>query len=328
MRKLTFSAPIYYSLFTVHCLLFTVYCSLSYGAVLLDRVVAVVNNEVITWSELRERMEIEGKDVLKGFADNEREEKIRELEPFFLDRMIDLKLQLQAADRLGLSVGSSEIDAAVSDIKKKYNLTDDGFLETLKTEGFVMEEYRAQLGEQILLSKAVRYEVKDNIVIADELIKEYYEKNKDEFGGGEQVRIRQIFFSANTVSGSQKSEIEAKAEEAMRRIKNGEDFSKVAGELSEDSSKESGGDMGYVSRGSLLKEIEDVVFSLNVGEVSGLFWSSVGLHIVKLEDRRAGADTGETRDKIKNILFDEALKLKHEEWVGKLREEAYIEKKL
>jgi peptidyl-prolyl cis-trans isomerase SurA len=327
MKKLIFSALIY-SLFTVHCLLFTVYCSLSYGAVLLDKVVAVVNNEVITWSELRERMEIEGKDILKDFADNEREEKIKELEPFSLDRMIDLKLQLQAADRLGLSVGSSEIDAAVSDIKKKYNLTDDGFLETLKTEGFVMEEYRAQLGEQILLSKAVRYEVKDNIVIADELIKEYYEKNKDEFGGGEQVRIRQIFFSANTVSGSQKSEIEAKAEEAMRRIKNGEDFSKVAGELSEDSSKESGGDMGYVSRGSLLKEIEEAVLPLKVGDVSSPFWSSVGLHIVRLEDRTAGIETGGTRDKIKGILFDEAFKLKYEDWIKKLREEAYIEKKL
>lgn len=321
MKKLTFLVLIYLLLFTVHS-------SLSYGAVLLDKVVAVVNNEVITWSELRERMEIEGKDVLKSFADNEQEEKIRELEPFFLNRMIDLKLQLQAAERLGFSVGSSEIDAAVSDIKRKYNLTDDEFLKTLKAEGFAVEEYRTQLREQILLSKAVRYEIKDNIIIADELIKEYYEKNKDKYGGGEKVRIRQIFFPATKNADSQKGEIEAKAEEAMRQIKNGKDFSKVASELSEDLSKESGGDMGYVSRGSLLKEIEEVVFSLNVGDVSTPFWSSVGLHIVKLEDRIAGVDTGETRDKIKNILFDEAFKLKHEDWVKKLREEAYIEKKL
>ncbi|MEK6528822.1 MAG: peptidylprolyl isomerase [Nitrospirota bacterium] len=321
MKKLAFLVLIYLLLINIHC-------SLSYGAVLLDRVVAVVNNEVITWSELRERMEIEGKDVLKDFADNEREEKIRELEPFFLDRMIDLKLQIQAADRLGLSVGSSEIDAAVSDIKRKYNLADDEFLKTLKAEGLAMEEYRAQLKEQILLSKAVRYEIKGNIIITDEQIKEYYEKNKDKYGGGEKVRIRQIFFPAAKNADSQKGEIEAKAEEAMRQIKNGKDFSKVAGEFSEDLSKESGGDMGYVSRGSLLKEIEEVVFSLNVGDVSSPFWSSVGLHIVKLEDRTAGVDAVETRDKIKDILFDEAFKLKHEDWINKLREEAYIEKKL
>ncbi len=179
MKRLIFLA-------LIHCLLFTVYYSLSYSAVLLDRVVATVNNEVITWSELRRDIELESKEFLKGFTDEDREKKIKELEKSFLNSMIDLKLQLQEAHQAGLDVSPSETDSAIADIKRKYNLTDESLIESLKAEGFTLEEYRTRLAEQILLSKVVRYEVKDNILITDKEIEEYYEANKEnsDFGEG------------------------------------------------------------------------------------------------------------------------------------------------
>jgi len=299
----------------------------AYSAVLLDRIVATVNNEVITWSELRRNIELEGKEFLKGLTDEEREIKIKELEKPFLNSMIDLKLQLQEARRVRLNVSLSEADGAVSDIKKKYNLTDESLIESLKAEGFTLEEYRTRLAEQILLSKVVRYEVKDKILITDKEIEEYYEANKKKFHEEEKVRIRQIFF-AKPEDNTQKADIEAKAQELIQRIEKGEDFAKIAGEFSEDASKEFGGDLGYVSHGSVLKEIEDVAFALKVGEVSKPFWSPAGLHIVKLEDRKEGGNIEEVRNKIKEILFNEAFKLKYAEWVKRLRAKAYIEIKL
>lgn len=321
MKKLIFLAIIY-------CFLFTVFCPLSFSAILLDRVVATINGEVITWSELRKRIELENKNLLKDLTGNAREKKINEIEAPFLNNMIDLKLQLQAARRLGFGVGLAETDAAVAEIMRKYNLTDESLTESLKTEGFDMEEYKNQLAEQILLTKVVRYEIKTSIVIGDKQIREYYEVNKEQYRKGEKVRIRLIFFAGDVKDNLQKTDIEARAEEVMQMIEAGKDFAKIASEFSEDASKEAGGDLGYVSRGSVLKEIEDVVFDMKSGEVSKPFWSSVGLHIVKLEDRIEGSEVKEIRDEIKSILFEEAFKLKLEEWVKKLREKAYIEIKL
>lgn len=321
MKKLIFLAIIY-------CFLFTVLCPLSFSAILLDRVVATINGEVITWSELRKRIELENKNLLKDLTGEAREKKTNEIEAPFLNNMIDLKLQLQAARRLGFGVGIAETDAAVAEIMRKYNLTDESLAESLKAEGFDMEEYKNQLAEQILLTKVVRYEVKTSIVIGDKQIREYYEVNKEKYRKGEKVRIRLIFFAGDAKDNLQKTDIEAKAGEVMQMIEAGEDFAKIASEFSEDASKEVGGDLGYISRGSVLKEIEDVVFDMKSGEVSKPFWSSVGLHIVKLEDRTEGSEVKEIRDEIKGILFEEAFKLKLEEWVKKLREEAYIEIKL
>ncbi len=321
MKKLIFLAIIY-------CFLFTVLCLPSFSAILLDRVVATINGEVITWSELRKRIELENKNLLKDLTGKAREKKINEIEAPFLNNIIDLKLQLQAARRLGFGVGLAETDAAVAEIMKKYNLTDESLAESLKAEGFDMEEYKNQLAEQILLTKVVRYEVKTSIVIGDKQIREYYEVNKEKYRKGEKVRIRLIFFAGDAKDNLQKTDIEAKAEEVMQMIEAGEDFAKIASEFSEDASKEVGGDLGYVSRGSVLEEIEDVVFDMKSGEVSKPFWSSVGLHIVKLEDRTEGSEVKKIRDEIKGILFEEAFKLKLEEWVKKLREEAYIEIKL
>jgi peptidyl-prolyl cis-trans isomerase SurA len=299
----------------------------SYGGILLDRIVATVNGEVITWSELRKVIELEGKEFLKGTTGEERERKIKELEKSFLNDLIDMKLQLQEARRIGLDVSDSETEGAINEIKKKYNLTDEAFINSLKAEGFTLEEYKTRLAEQILLSKVVNFEVRNNIIISDREIEEYYEANKEKYSEKEKVRIRQIFF-APPEDEAKRADIEAKAEEVIERIKKGEDFAKLASEFSEDPSREFGGDLGYVSRGSILKEIEEIAFGLKTGEVSKPFWSSKGLHIIKLEDRIEGKDIEEVREEIKEILFERAFKLRYDEWIKKLREKAYIEIKL
>ncbi len=295
----------------------------AYSAVLLDRVIATVNNDVITWSELRKSIEIENREFFKGLTDEEKEKKIKEIESFFLNSMIDMKLQIQEALKLGLQVSPQETNEAVADIKKKYNLTDENFIESLKAEGMSLEEYKTRLSEQILLSKVVRFEVRDTVPVTDKEIGEYYEANTGKYKKEEKVKIRQIYFALK--DSSQKAEVEAKAEAILQRIKKGEDFAKLAGEFSEDESRQFGGDLGYVSRGSAIKEIEDEAFALKVGDVSKPFWSPKGLHIIKVEDRKESGFSEKVREEIKEILFEKAFKLKYEDWIKKLREKAYIE---
>jgi peptidyl-prolyl cis-trans isomerase SurA len=296
----------------------------SHGAVLLDRVVATVNDEVVTWSELRSVIDIEAKELLQGLSDQERERRVKEFEKEYLAKMIDVKLQLQEAKKMQLEVSQADIDSAIDDIKTKYNLTDETLAASLEKEGLTLKKYRSNLTEQILLSKVVGIEVKSNVFISDSDIEKYYESNRQKYRDKEQVRIRQIFFS-RPADDSEKMETESRARDVVSRARAGEDFSKLAGELSEDLSGESGGDLGYIRRGDVVKEVEDVAFALKSGEVSDPFWSASGLHIIMVEKLVKPADLQEVRKEIRDILFEESFRREHLEWIKRLRERSYIE---
>lgn len=311
-------------IFLIYFLLFTFYFSLSHGAILLDRIVAVVNDDVITWSELRRTIEQEEKELIKGLVGKDREKALKGLEKTFINSMIDIKLQLQEARRKGLDVKEAEVEGAISDIKRKYNLRDEEFVASLNTEGLTLEEYKIKLREQILLSKVVNYEVRSNVFVTDKEIADFYNMNKEKYDRGESVRIRQIFFNAPE-DKTQGPQLEAKAQEIINRLKAGQDFAKLAEEYSEDASRRFGGDLGYISRGTVLKEIEDVVFSLKEGEISKPFWSTKGLHIVKVEHKLDLSSPEKIKEEIKGILFERAFRLKYEEWIKDLRSKAHIE---
>ncbi len=297
------------------------------SAVLLDRIVATVNEEVITWSELMNVILIDGKDLLSGTAGKAREEKIREIERPFLNNLIEMKLQLQVAQKMELDVSDSEIDGAINEIRGKYGLSEETLMNSLKAEGLTTEDYRARLTDQILLQKVINYVVRNNIVISTEEIAQYYEDNRDKFNIEEKFRIRQIFFALPEDS-SKKAALETLAQELVQRINSGEDFAELASKYSEDSSRKFGGDLGYISRGSALKEIEDAADVLQKGEVSKPFWSSAGLHIIKIEDKTEGGGIDKVRDTIKETLVQKSFEVKYREWIAGLREKAYIEIKL
>ncbi|HCC68927.1 MAG TPA: hypothetical protein DEP99_03470 [Nitrospiraceae bacterium] len=295
----------------------------AYSAILLDRVVAVVNKEVITWSEFKKAIDPIAKEALKGLDDKEKEKALKVLERTSLNELINMRLQVQEAQRLGIDMKSSEIDDVITEIKKKHNLSNDDFIKSLKAEGFTLEEYRTKLKEQIIISRLVGQEVQAKVLITDKEIKEYYEANKEKYKA-EKVRLRQIFFMSPT-KGEDRASLENKAMEIVQRLKAGEDFSNLAREVSEDASRKFGGDLGFVKRGDILKEVEDIAFTLKVGEVSKPFWSPSGLHIIKVEERVEGIALEHVKEEIKGILFENAFRLKYSDWIKGLREKAYIE---
>ena len=296
------------------------------SAVLLDRIVATVNDEVITWSELVNVIKVEGKSFLDDVSDEEEKKRLKELERPFLNNLIEKKLQVQEARKAGLGVSSPEIDDAIAEIRNKYDLSEETFLNSLKAEQMTMEDYRTRLATQIMVQKVVNFEVRTKIVISDKEIEEYYKTNKAKLVGKEQFRIRQIFLAVP--DDGQKASVESKANDLYRRITEGEDFTMLASEFSEDPSREFGGDLGYISRGSALQEVEDMAISLNIGDFSKPFWSSAGLHIIKLEDRIEGGTLQRNKENIKERLVQKAFESKYHEWMAGLREKAYIEIRL
>jgi parvulin-like peptidyl-prolyl isomerase len=228
---------------------------------------------------------------------------------------------------MGLNVSEDEVNSAIRDIKAKFSMSEDVFMDSIKAENLTMRDYKSRLADQILLQKVVNFAVKDSIVISDKAIEKYYEDNKGQYGGIEKLKIRQLFF-ALPADPSQNASVEKKALDFVNRINNGEDFAKLAKEYSEGPAREFGGDLGYISRGSVLKEIEDTAFAMQPGEVSKPFWSTAGIHIIKLEDRIAGGGIEKVSEKIRKALFQTAFESKLNKWRAGLREKAYIENKL
>lgn len=296
--------------------------ALSYPAALLDKIVAVVNKEVITWGELYRTMEFETTNEMKSLSDAEKKKVFKDNEAAFLERMIDMKLQLQVAKRLDIEATKDEIAEAIDGIRKKYAMGDQEFQESLKKEGFSLEEYKKRLAEQIILSKVVAQQVKNKIVISDEEIRDYMARNQ-----GTEYRVRQIFFRKPD-KDFDKGAMEAKAEEVLQKLKSGESFASLAQRYSDDSTARTGGDLGFIKKEHLGKEFLDVLSAMPVGSVSSPFWTDKGLHIIYLEEKVDAQNTAEFKEIAGRKLLERRFNEEYRIWIRGLRERAFVEVRL
>lgn len=299
----------------------------SENPILLDRVVAVVNKEVITWSELYKVMEFEATEQVKNLGEEEKARIFKENEPLFLETLIDMRLQLQEARNLGIGISREEVDEAIENIKKKYSMSDEDFIASVKKEGFTMEEYKKRLAEQILINKVVQYQIRNKIVVSDAEVKKYIDANKDLLSGGERYRLKQIFFKRPKNDEDIKS-LEEKAGEVIHRLKAGENFSDLARIYSEDPSGKFGGDIGLIEQNQLAIEFANVLSKLKVGDYSMPFWTEKGLHIIKLEEKISAQSIDDLKEVVRKKLADTKFIESYKSWIKGLREKAYIEIRL
>jgi peptidyl-prolyl cis-trans isomerase SurA len=297
------------------------------AAILLDRVVAVVNSEVITWSELYSIMAAEASDRVRAMDAAERNRIFRSNEAEFLERLIDMRLQIQEARRLGLQVREDEVKEAIENIKKKYQMTDSALDESLKKEGLTLEEYKQRLSDQILVTQFVNQQIRRKVVVTDEQIQQYMKAHRQNPLGEDEFRLRQIFFR-KPKDDAMREALEEKAAMVVQRLKDGEDFATLAWEYSEDTSTKIGGDLGYLKKSDMAKEFVDVLTGLQPGEVSRPFWTEQGLHIVRLEDRVAASLAKSEKEDIRRQLEEEMFAEKYKIYLKNLREKARIEIRL
>ncbi len=312
----------------VLCLLLTI-CFVFNGlypldaAILLDRVVALVNKEVITWSELYQLMEKESSAELKALDEEERMEVFKKSEKAFLDRLIDIRLQIQEAKRLGIEASPEDVDEAIENIKKKYSLTTEEMEASLVQEGLTFEDYRKRLYEQIMMSKLVNQEVRSKIFVSDEEVNDIFNKSENTITSQESYKLRQIFFNVPE-NDDMKKDVEAKASFIIEKINEGEDFSRLAQEHSEDASAKLGGDLGYIQKELLTEEFVEVLSDMEIGDNSIPFWTQQGLHIVKLEDKTSAKTEEIFKKQIKEKLLEEKFTKTYESWIKGLRDGAHI----
>ncbi len=297
------------------------------ASILLDRVVAVVNKEVITWSELYKAMEFEAATRFKTLDEKKQRKLFQESEASFLETLIDMRLQLQEARNMGLDVAQNELAATIENIKKKHSMTQADFTYSLAQEGLSLDEYKKRLSEQILINKVVTYQIRNKIIVFDAEVNRYIEANREIFTGSETYKLRRIFLKKHEGSVDQKT-VEEKASEIIRRLRDGDDFSALAQRYSEDPSARLGGDLGFVKKDLLAKEFVEVLSNMNVGDYSMPFWTDKGLHIIRLDERVSAQNTDIVKENVRKQLVEEHFSEKYRSWIKGLREKAFIEIRL
>ena len=299
---------------------------LSSANVLLDMVVAVVNQDVITWSELYKAMEADASPEVKKMSKDEKRRVLKQNEALFLETLINVKLQLQEADKMGVRVSDAEVKEAIDSIKKKYSMSDAAFTESLKGEGFTFEEYKKRLQQQIIISKTVNALIKSKIVITDEEVNIFMAENMRASENSESFRISQILLKRQ--KDVDNSRIEERADDLYNKIKQGESFFDLARQYSEDSSAKAGGDLGLLKKSQLNSKFIDVLSRMQPGDISKPFWSESGLHIIKLESKEAAKSRDEQREEAKLMLSNKIFAERYNAWIKSLREKSFIEIRL
>jgi len=298
---------------------------MSYAEV-LDRVIAKVNEKIITLSEVQERTVAElGR--LKAMGD-ENIPATNEIMATVLNRMIEDFLLLDEGKKIGIGVSDERVLAALDEIKSNNSLTDEELIKILEAESQSLEEYKDAIRDQILLSKVISIEIKNRIVVSEKQILKYYEKNKKEFWRAGKVKASHILFIMDgTLTKAEEMEKEAKAEKVLQKIREGVDFVDLAKAYSEDASASSGGDLGELERGKMVPELEQVVFSMKEGEVSGIIRSPYGLHIIKVNQISQGRTLPleDVRKQIINAQRVKRFKKAFNSYIAGLKKNAFIE---
>lgn len=285
------------------------------ASVTVDRVVAVVNGDIITMSDLqRESARAAGK------IDDR----------LLLEDMINRKLQMTAAKRAGMDVTEKELNDAIEDILKRNTMDRQQFEAALAKEGLSLEQYRAELKEQITLSRVFNKYVRTGLAVDENELRSYYAKNPRAFQLPEEVRIRQILLRLpEGATPSQTEAVRNKANEAAARALKGEDFIALVREYSDTATAALEGDLGFMQRDHTLPEIEQAVAPLTPGGISGPVRSTIGFHIIRLEEVRSRLIPFEkVREEISATLFNQKLESTYRNWLQTLRSESTIENRL
>ena len=298
------------------------------GAEMVDRIVAVVNGDIIVLSELRQISRSYMERMNAQFKVEAGDEQFREAEKRILDQLIDEKMVNQEADRLAITISEREIDMAVKDMQNRNKMNDAQFAAALAEEGLTLQKYKEQIKRQMRKVRVIDQEIKSRIQVPQEEIDAYYEKHAEDFNAEPEVRIQQIRLIIPPESGEGEiNRIQAQAESILSKIKQGEDFNSLVGLYSQDPSASAGGDMGTFKRGELLPAIDEYAFSMKEGEVSPVIRTEGGFHIVKVLARRepTALSEEERRAEVKDVLFNQKAEELFKEWIAKLRKKAYIE---
>lgn len=279
-----------------------------------DRIVAIVNSDLIMWSEMRRELSPEQERIEKQYRGEELLRKLKAAESMALTTMIERRLQIQEAKSRGIDVSDQEVKQAIKQLSQQGEKLDDKDPASLKS-----------VREQLILLKVVDREVRSGVMVADPEMRRYYQEHRDRFALPEEYTLSQILIKPR--SPDDPADAKDKAREVMALLKQGESFEDLALRFSDGPNASRGGKLGLVRQGELLPAIERGVTSLVPGGISEPVQSPEGLHIVRVDDKKPKVfrPYEEVKQEIQVLVFQQKSEDMFQSWLANLKNKAYIE---
>lgn len=282
----------------------------------------IVNGQKIEEAEIKREFERLKPHYEQAFKDQNAQEQKAQLLDWSKENVIEMVLIRQEAKTNGAPISKDDLDSVFTKTKEQYADTEQ-FYKDFETddEAKIKETIRTQ----IQVERKLEDICKDLPGPSKEDIDKFYDQNKEQFKSPEQIKVSHIIKHINWQADEAAAENVIK--KALDELKKGEVFETLAQKYSD--CPENGGDLGYITRGKMVEEFEDVVFNLAVGQASGVFRTRFGFHIAKLYDRKPPALTElkEVKDQIVNALQEQAKSKTIDDFIDKLKSKAKIEEK-
>lgn len=305
-------------------------------AEVVDKVVAVVNDEVITQSELEEETAGMMRVLSKEHPDEPILNSLTEARAATLNHMIEEHLIRQKAKKYNVTVTEEDVNTAYEKMRTGMSLNPTEFRQKLEKSGLTEESYRNKLKAQILQSRLLSYDVRSKIIVTDEMVLDYYNKNYTSRVNKGSYYLLQMGFSwpagaDSATLAADKEKTRERAERVYNLAKNGQDFKSLAEKFSDLPSASDGGDIGVFTLDEMAPAMRQAVADLKPGELSKIIVTPAGFQFFKLlsgeENAIVVTDSFEAvKEEIRETLFEEKLKTAYSAWVKKLKDEAYIQK--
>jgi peptidyl-prolyl cis-trans isomerase SurA len=296
------------------------------GAELVDRIVAIVNDDIIRLAELNKAFEpIEKQIQSKGFPAEKEREIIYEERMKTLNNLVDDKLVEQKINQAGISVKDSEVDSAIAQIKSMNKYSQEEFEQALTASGLNPNDYRDEIKKQIMRNKLVNQEVTSNIVITNSEIQAYYDAHPETY------QVRKKYFLRNILmaypSGNESgSDARSRMDQVAEKLKNGARFDEMAKAYSEAINADDGGRLGYFTIDDLTGSIKDAVSVMKPGEFSPVIETENGYQIFYVDEiaEVPSKSLSEASGEIRQKLYEDQVNEKFKTWVDEIKKEAHI----
>ena len=289
----------------------------------VNKVVAVVNNEVITKQDVDQLLGVLYAQYVHEYTGDELLQKMEEVKKDILRQIIEDKLILSRAKELNIKIREEEIEVKLTYIKDGFP-SEEEFFKVLDTQGITVADLKKRYNDQLMMKKVVDFEVSAKADVLPSEMREYYEKHRNDYKIDTKYKVRHILIKAEGDVGFELAKVEA--QDIYDKLKDGHDFSELAKKYSQGPNREQGGDMDYIETGEMLKELDEAMVTLGPGEFSPPIKTRIGYHILKVEDIKSLGYRSfeESQNNIKNMLMNMRFKERLNEWLGELRKEAYI----
>ena len=292
----------------------------------IDGIAAVVNGEIITYSQVRSLVAPREKLLRSQVTGDELVKQVKEVRQAALQDLIDRQLIIQAFKKESYQIPDHYVDQRMHEIiMENFGGDRNTFIKTLEAQNFTLGEFKRLETERMIVQAMRGKNVRRDLIASPAKIEAYYKEHRDSFTAKEQVKLRMIMIPAHANDGNAAAQ-KAMAEEILKKLAGGAEFDRMAQIYSEDSSRELGGDWGWIERKTLAGPLEKVAFSLPVGKVSNIIEFSGNFYLLRVEDKHGGTtrSLASVRDEIENKLLQEEAQALQEKWLASLRSKAFI----